>query len=112
MRVELVKELFLTFMSKTVLIVELLEGPMGVIRAILVDEMIVVVATSLVRKHIVGLTDVFELVLGVHSVAWVLFWMPIGSQLLISVFDFDIGSFVGETESCVVVLFLVGGHSN
>lgn len=107
MRVLLVEELPLSLLSESVLVVELLESSISIVGAELVDKVIVVVSTGWARQHEVGLADVIELPLGVNSVAGMLFGVPVGSQLLIGVFNLGLGGLVGEAESGVVVLLLV-----
>jgi hypothetical protein len=107
MRILLVKELPLSLLSESVLVVELLEGSISIVGAELVDKMVVVVSTGRVRQHEIGLADVIELPLGVNSVAGMLFGVPVGSKPLIGVFNLGLGGLVGEAKGGVVVLLLV-----
>jgi hypothetical protein len=104
----LFEEFLLAFMEETVFVVKLLESSISIVGAVFVDEVVIVISSSRARKHIVGLADVVELALGMNSVTWVLFGMPLSRKFLIGVINLCLGGLVGETKSSVVILILVG----
>jgi len=72
--------------------------------------MVVLVASGKVREHVVCLADVVELALGEHTIVRVLLWVPLGSELLIGVFDLFLSGELVETKTGVMVLFLTTLH--
>jgi len=94
-------------MGETILIIELLERSISILCTILVDQMIVLITAGWIRKHKIGFTDVAELALSVHTIAWMLFRMPFSSKLLISVINLGLSGLVSKTKSSIVVLILV-----
>lgn len=64
----LVEEVLLIFVSEAILIIELLESSVGILSTVFVDKMVVVITSGRVREHEIGLADVIELALGMHTV--------------------------------------------
>jgi hypothetical protein len=109
--VVLLEELFLLLLLDAVLFEELLEQPVGVVHGEMVAfDLVVVVPLGRVGKSGIGLIDLIELLLGSHTVLWVLLGMPLSSEFLVGVLDIVLGGFFVETEGVVVVLVAgVGG---
>lgn len=109
--VVLLEELFLLLLFDAVLFEELLEQPVGVVHGeIVAFDLVVVVPLGRVGKSGIGLIDLIELLLGSHTVLWVLLGMPLGSEFLVGVLDIVLGGFFVEAEGVVVVLVAgVGG---
>jgi len=74
-----VKECLFIFGLESVLIIELLEGPIGILSAVLVNQLIIVIATPWIRQHEIGFTDVRELPLSGDSAVGMFFRMPLCS---------------------------------
>jgi len=100
----LVIELLFVMIGKAVLLIKFLECSIGVIRTKLVAEMIIMITPGEVREHVICFADIVELALGYHSILRVFLGVPLGRELLISVFNLCLRGKLGKTKSGVVIL--------
>jgi len=61
MGIFLVKERFFTLPLETILVIELLEGFIGILSAVFMDQSVIVIATAWIGQHEISFTDVREL---------------------------------------------------